>query len=108
MQDIITPVEAAQRVVVLPGTRFTINACDGQQIKVMANGKEITDADGIFTYDVTEDTEFAISDLSSSISVIDADTPITSIIYNILGVKMLAKPLPSGLYIIDGKITLVK
>lgn len=108
MQDIITPVEAAQRVVVLPGTRFTINACDGQQIKVMANGKEITDADGIFTYDVTEDTEFAISDLSSSISVIDADTPITSTIYNILGVKMLAKPLPSGLYIIDGKITLVK
>lgn len=106
MQDIITPVDATQSITVLPDTRFTLKAYEGKQIKVSANGNEITDTDGIFTYDVNEDTEFAISDLTTSISVVTTDTPST--IYNILGVKMKAQPLPSGIYIIDGKTKLVK
>lgn len=105
-QDVITPVDATQSISVLPGTRITFKAAGSEQIKVWIGETELTSADGVVTYDVNEDTEFTITDLASSIPVMEDKEP--SVIYNMLGIKMTSRQLPAGIYIVNGKPVLVK
>lgn len=106
-KDIITPVESAEAQTVLPGTRFTFQAAEGKNIVVTANGEEVASADGVFTFDVTADTQFKVTantaDGVNAVSSLNARA-----IYNLQGVRMNGKNLPAGMYIINGKSVMVK
>ena len=106
-KDIITPVESAEALAVLPGTRFTFQAAEGKSIVVTANGEEVAPADGVFVFDVNADTQFKVT-----ANTADGLTAVSSqnarAIYNLQGVRMNGKNLPAGMYIVNGKSVIVK
>ena len=106
-KDIITPVESAEAQTVLPGTRFTFEAVEGKDIVVTANGEEVASADGVFTFDVTADTQFKVTaNTADGVNTVSSQN--ARAIYNLQGVRMNGKNLPAGMYIINGKSVMVK
>ena len=107
IKDIITPVESAEAQTVLPGTRFTFQAAEGKNIVVTANDVEVDPADGVFTFDVTADTQFKVTaNTADGVNTVSSQN--ARAIYNLQGVRMNGKNLPAGMYIINGKSVMVK
>lgn len=106
-KDIITPVESADAQTVLPGTRFTFQAAEGKNIVVTANDVEVAPADGVFTFDVTADTQFKVTaNTADGVNTVSSQN--ARAIYNLQGVRMNGKNLPAGMYIINGNSVMVK
>lgn len=107
-QDLITTIDGTGAVTALPGTRYTFTAVDGKQIKVKVGETELTAEDGAYTYDVNENTIFSISKLGTGIDIINGTQADQRKVYNIQGVRVSSTKLPAGMYVIDGKKTVIK
>ena len=107
-QDLITPIDGAAAVTALPGTRYTFTAVEGKQITVKAGETELTAEEGVYTYDVNENTTFTISELGTGIDTINGGQAGQRKVYTIQGVRVSGTKLPAGIYVIDGKKTVIK
>ena len=64
-------------------------------------------ADGVFTFDVTADTQFKVTaNTADGVNTVSSQN--ARAIYNLQGVRMNGKNLPAGMYIINGKSVMVK
>ena len=108
-QDLITPVESTDaNITVLPDTRFTFTAIEGKQIKVKVGETELVAEDGVYTYDVNENTTFSISERGTGIDDIEGTSSTRRNVYNMQGVRINSGKLPAGMYVIDGKKAVIK
>ena len=108
-QDLFTPVENTDAsITVFPGTRFTFTAIEGKQIKVKVGETELVAEDGVYTYDVDENTTFSISERGTGIDDIEGTSSTRRNVYNMYGVRINSGKLPAGIYVIDGKKTVIK
>ena len=108
-QDLITPVESTDASIsALPGTRYTFIAIEGKQIKVKVGETELVAEDGVYTYDVNENTTFSISKRGTGIDDIEGTSSTRRNVYNMQGVRINSGKLPAGMYVIDGKKTVIK
>ena len=108
-QDLITPVESTDAsITVLPGTRYTFTAIEGKQIKVKVGETELVAEDGVYTYDVNENTTFSISERGTGIDDIEGTDSTRRNVYNMQGVRITSGKLPAGMYVIDGKKAVIK
>ena len=107
-QDLITTIDGTATVTALPGTRYTFTAVEGKQITVKAGETELTAEEGVYTYDVNENTTFTISEQGTGIDTINGAQANQRKVYTIQGVRVSGTKLPAGIYVIDGKKTVVK
>lgn len=107
-QDLITTIDGAAAVTALPGTRYTFTAVEGKQITVKAGETELTAEEGVYTYDVNDNTTFTISELGTGIDTINGAQANQRKVYTIQGVRVSGTKLPAGIYVIDGKKTVIK
>lgn len=98
----------------LQDTEVSIKAADGYNLTVSVNGTAVTtDEDGVFTFNVTEDTNVTLTVTSTSgIKDLRTDRAVNTNVYNLQGVLVVKNAtdveidrLPAGIYIINGKKT---
>ncbi|MCM1079492.1 MAG: hypothetical protein NC344_09830 [Bacteroidales bacterium] len=91
----------------LHGTQVDITA-DTEDITVTVNNEPLAAAGGKYTFTVSTDTNVVISK-ATGISNTDARTAENGTVYNMQGMKMQDKAgLPAGMYIVNGKKTVVR
>lgn len=109
-KDIIKPVGNATDapVQVLPGTRFTVKATGSTKLSVSVNNEDVKGAEGSFTFDVNEDSEVSIN-LSTAIDEISTAKAEQQVVYTIQGMRLKnGSKLGAGVYVVNGKTTVIK
>lgn len=111
--DIFTTTDWSAPVKAIGLTRFTI-APEGRSnddIEVKVNDKAIEPVDGIYTFETNTDTQVSIS-TTSGIGSIATDTDSNADVYNMQGIRVAKSAdmntLPAGIYIVNGKKTIIK
>ena len=109
-KDIIKPVENATDapVQVLPGTRFTVKATGSTKLSVSVNSEDVKGAEGSFTFDVNEDSDVSIN-LSTAIDEISTAKAEQQVVYTIQGMRLKnGSKLGAGVYVVNGRTTVIK
>lgn len=106
--DMVTKLDNLDETTVLQGTKVSITPSEGDEINnVSVNGTDILPADGKYEFFVNNNSDVVIASSTSGIAGIEAEAGET-VIYNLQGIRVNKKNLPSGIYIINGQKTLVK
>ncbi len=104
-KDIVTPAVAESQNV-FPGTRFEFTPVSGSVV-VSANGVEIEPVDGKITYDVNAKTTFTITE-GIGTGIESVATEAAHEVYTLQGSRVKGGNPRPGLYIVNGKKTIIK
>lgn len=106
--DRITKLESLDDMTVLQGTSVSIKPAEEGTINVKVGDTTITPADGAYEFAVNADSAVKITkDDGSAIENIHAEE-VSGKVYNMQGIQVNPDNLPAGLYIINGKKTIIR
>lgn len=101
----------------LQATQVSMTAVDGYTLEVSVDGKAVTaDEDGNFTFTVDADTKVSVNiKTASGIKDVYTGKAVNNDVYNLQGVLLIKNAtagqkdnLPAGIYIINGKKTVIR
>lgn len=94
----------------LVGTKIEISPKDGITLKVKLDGTELTaDAKGVYSFSVSANHNIELkTEGEVGVANINVNTPTEHVIFNLQGIRVDSAELPAGLYIVNGKKTLIK
>ena len=111
--DLIADTDCSAPVKAAGPTVFTISPVSraDKEIVVKVNDEEIKPVDGVFTFETKADTRVSVTAMSGIGDVI-TDTTGNADVYNLQGIRVASaadmSSLPAGIYIVNGKKTVIK